>query len=262
MATPSAVPLSTCSIGTRPVRRGAWATRRVLAWRVSITLDAGFCIEALEEALARHGQPEIFNSDQGSQFTSTDFIKVLAARQIKISMDGKGAWRDNVSVERLWRSIKYEEVYLRAYASVSEARAGIGRYIGFYNGRRSHSSLDGRTPDQAYSTRFCSIWQRRNRGGKPLRKRPEPVQANRTTSEFTSRAILKWADENTVPWHYIDPGKPQQNAFIESFNGSLRDELLNEEIFDSLDDARRKLALWRYDHNTVRLHSSLGNLTP
>jgi putative transposase len=127
-----------------------WATRRVLSWRVSITLDAGFCIEALEEALAKYGQPEIFNSDQGSQFTSTDFIKVLAARQIKISMDGKGAWRDNVFVERLWRSIKYEEVYLRAYSSVSEARTGIGRYIGFYNGRRPHSSLDGRTPDQAY----------------------------------------------------------------------------------------------------------------
>ena len=127
-----------------------WATRRILAWRVSITLDAGFCIEAREEALSRHGQPEIFNSDQGSQFTSTDFIKVLAARQIKISMDGKGAWRDNVFVERLWRSIKYEEVYLRAYASVSEARSGMGRYIAFYNGRRPHSSLDGRTPDQAY----------------------------------------------------------------------------------------------------------------
>jgi putative transposase len=104
----------------------------------------------VEEALARHGTPEIFNTDQGSQFTSTDFIKVLAAREIKISMDGKGAWRDNVFVERLWRSIKYEEVYLRAYASVSEARAGIGRYLTFYNSRRPHSSLDGRTPDQAY----------------------------------------------------------------------------------------------------------------
>nr|WP_323772525.1 IS3 family transposase [Antarctobacter sp.] len=127
-----------------------WATRRILAWRVSITLDAGFCIEALEEALARHGQPEIFNSDQGSQFTSIDFIKVLASRQIKISMDGKGAWRDNVFVERLWRSIKYEEVYLRAYASVSEARASIRNYLGFYNSRRPHSSLDGKTSDQAY----------------------------------------------------------------------------------------------------------------
>ncbi|GGG78635.1 transposase [Salipiger pallidus] len=116
-----------------------WATRRILAWRVSITLDAGFCIEALEEALAKHGQPEIFNLDQGSQFTSADFITVFAARRIKISMDGKGAWRDNVFVERLWRSIKYEEVYLRGYASVSEARAGIGRDIGFNNGRRPHS---------------------------------------------------------------------------------------------------------------------------
>ena len=105
-----------------------WFTRRVLAWRVSITLEAEFCMEAVEEALARHGTPEIFNTDQGSQFTSIDFIKVLAAREIKISMDGKGAWRDNVFVERLWRTIKYEEVYLRAYPSVSEARAGIGRY--------------------------------------------------------------------------------------------------------------------------------------
>ena len=127
-----------------------WFTRRVLAWRVSITLEADFCIEAVEEALAKHGTPEIFNTDQGSQFTSTDFIKVLAAREIKISMDGKGAWRDNVFIERLWRSIKYEEVYLRAYTSVSEARSGIGRYLIFYNSRRPHSSLDGRTPDQAY----------------------------------------------------------------------------------------------------------------
>jgi putative transposase len=117
---------------------------------VSITLEADFCVEAVEEALARYGLPEIFNTDQGSQFTSTDFIKMLAARKIKISMDGKGAWRDNVFVERLWRTIKYEDVYLRAYASVSEARSGIGQYLTFYNSRRPHSSLDGRTPDQAY----------------------------------------------------------------------------------------------------------------
>lgn len=127
-----------------------WFTRRVLAWRVSITLETAFCIEAVEEALARHGTPEIFNTDQGSQFTSTAFTKVLASREIKISMDGKGAWRDNVFVERLWRTIKYEEVYLRAYANVPEARASIGRYIAFYNSRRPHSALDGRTPDQAY----------------------------------------------------------------------------------------------------------------
>ncbi len=127
-----------------------WFTRRVLAWRVSNTLEADFCIEAVEEALAKHGKPEIFNTDQGSQFTSTDFIKVLATNDIKISMDGKGAWRDNVFVERLWRTIKYEEVYLQAYASVPQARASIGRYLSFYNTRRPHSSLDGRTPDQAY----------------------------------------------------------------------------------------------------------------
>lgn len=127
-----------------------WFTRRVLAWRVSISLDAGFCIEALEEALARHGKPAIFNSDQGSQFTSTAFTAVLHREKIAISMDGKGCWRDNVFVERLWRSVKYEEVYLHAYASVPEARAGIARYIGFYNAVRPHSALGGRTPDQIY----------------------------------------------------------------------------------------------------------------
>jgi putative transposase len=127
-----------------------WFSRKVLAWRLSITLSADFCVEALEEALACHGQPEIFNTDQGSQFTSADFVKVLKTAQVAISMDGKGAWRDNVFVERLWRTIKYEEVYLRADGGVSEARASIGRYIGFYNGTRPHSSLGGRTPDQAY----------------------------------------------------------------------------------------------------------------
>jgi putative transposase len=127
-----------------------WFSRKVLAWRLSITLSADFCVEVLEEALGRHGRPEIFNSDQGSQFTSVDFIKVLKDAGIAISMDGKGAWRDNVFVERLWRTVKYEEVYLRAYGGVSEARASIGRYLGFYNGTRPHSSLGGRTPDQAY----------------------------------------------------------------------------------------------------------------
>ena len=127
-----------------------WFTRRVLAWRMSISLDAGFCIEALEEALARWGKPTIFNSDQGSQFTSTAFTAVLLREKIAISMDGKGCWRDNVFVERFWRSVKYEEVYLNAYASVPEARAGIGRYIAFYNAVRPHSALGGRTPDQIY----------------------------------------------------------------------------------------------------------------
>jgi putative transposase len=127
-----------------------WFSRRVLAWRLSITMEATFCIEALQEALARHGKPDIVNTDQGSQFTGTAFTGTLAGNSIAISMDGKGAWRDNVFVERLWRSVKYEEVYLRAYDSVSEARASIGRYLDFYNARRPHSSLDGMTPDQAY----------------------------------------------------------------------------------------------------------------
>jgi putative transposase len=131
-----------------------WFSRRVLSWRLSITMEAAFCVEALEEALAQHGRPEIFNTDQGSQFTSHDFTGVLLKAGIAISMDGRGSWRDNVFVERLWRSVTYEEVYLRAYDTVSQARASIGRYLAFYNGRRPHSSLDRQTPDQAYFTRL------------------------------------------------------------------------------------------------------------
>ncbi len=134
-----------------------WFSREVLAWRLSITLSADFCVEALEEALARHGRPEIFNSDQGSQFTSADFIRVLKDAGIAISMDGKGAWRDNVFVERLWRTVKYEEVYLRAYPTAYEARASIGRYLSFYNGKRPHSSHGRQTPDQAYSNQPTPI---------------------------------------------------------------------------------------------------------
>ena len=127
-----------------------WFSRRVLAWRVSIDMAVDFCLEAVEEAMARHGKPDIFNTDQGSQFTSVAFTGVLADNGIAISMDGRGAWRDNVFVERLWRSVKYEEVYLRAYDSVSQARASLGRYLDFYNRKRPHSSLDARTPDRAY----------------------------------------------------------------------------------------------------------------
>ncbi len=127
-----------------------WYSRRVLAWRVSITMESDFCIEAVEEAMARHGKPDIFNTDQGSQFTSAAFTGRLQEHGIRISMDGKGAWRDNVFVERLWKSVKYEEVYLRAYVSVSEAKAGLARYFVFYNTRRPHSSLDRLTPDQFY----------------------------------------------------------------------------------------------------------------
>jgi putative transposase len=129
-----------------------WFSRRVLSWRVSITMEAAFCVETLEDALAHHGKPEIFNTDQGSQFTGAAFTSVLIENGIAISMDGRGAWRDNVFVERLWRSVKYEEVYLRAYDTAAEARASIGRYLDFYNRRRPHSSLDGTTPDHAYFT--------------------------------------------------------------------------------------------------------------
>lgn len=127
-----------------------WFSRKVLAWRVSITMEAAFCIEAVEEALRRYGAPEIFNTDQGSQFTSSDFTGLLLGNGIRISMDGKGAWRDNVFVERLWRSVKYEEVYLHAYDSVAEARRSIRRYLTFYNEKRPHQSLDRRTPDEVY----------------------------------------------------------------------------------------------------------------
>jgi len=127
-----------------------WFSRRVLSWRLSITLETAFCIETVEEALARYGKPDIFNTDQGSQFTSIDFIKMLKEAEIAISMDGKGAWRDNVFIERLCRTIKYEEVYLHTYASVPEARAALARYLTFYNAKRPHSSLDWLTPDQAY----------------------------------------------------------------------------------------------------------------
>jgi putative transposase len=127
-----------------------WASRRALSWRVSTTLDSAFCLDAVEEALARYGRPEIFNTDQGSQFTSGDFTGLLARHQIRISMDGQGCWRDNIFVERLWRTLKYEEVYLHAYATVSEARAGLSRYLTLYNARRRHSSLADCTPDEAY----------------------------------------------------------------------------------------------------------------
>ena len=127
-----------------------WYTRRVLSWKVSITMDVHFCLEAVEEAIERYGTPEIMNTDQGSQFTSQAFTGLLKENEIKISMDGKGSWRDNVFIERLWRSVKYEDIYLRAYDSASAVRTGLNRYFNFYNSRRPHSSLDGQTPDQVY----------------------------------------------------------------------------------------------------------------
>jgi putative transposase len=141
-----------------PMRRGFlylvavmdWSTRKVLSWRVSNSMDVEFCLEALEEALARFGRPEVFNTDQGSQFTSPRFTGVLREAGARISMDGRGRWMDNVFIERLWRTLKYECVYLHAFETGSELRAGLSRWIGYYNARRPHSSLAGRTPNEAY----------------------------------------------------------------------------------------------------------------
>ncbi len=144
-----------------PMRRGFlylvaimdWHSRKVLSWRLSNTMDVGFCIEALNEALAKYGKPEIFNTDQGSQFTSSDFTQVLKDAEIKISMDGRGRWIDNRMIERLWRSLKYECVYLRAFETGSEARAGIGYWLNYYNSERPHSSHGILTPNEAYENR-------------------------------------------------------------------------------------------------------------
>ena len=128
-----------------------WATRKVLSWRVSNTLEVEFCLEALEEALARFGRPGIFNTDQGGQFTSPRFTGVLQRVGVRISMDGRGRWMDNVFIERLWRSLKYECVYLYAFETGSELRAGLSKWIGYYNAGRPHSALAGQTPDEAHA---------------------------------------------------------------------------------------------------------------
>lgn len=143
-----------------PMRRGFlylvaimdWATRKVLAWRLSNTMEADFCVEALREAMDRHGKPEIFNTDQGSQFTSLEFTQVLKDAEVKISMDGRGCWIDNRFIERLWRSLKYECVYMQAFETGSEARHGIDAWINYYNEERPHSGVGGLTPNEAYGT--------------------------------------------------------------------------------------------------------------
>jgi putative transposase len=127
-----------------------WASRRVVAWRLSNTLTTDFCLDAVREAITQYGRPEIFNTDQGCQFTSLEFTTLLKDQGIQISMDGRGSWRDNVFVERLWRSLKYEEVYLHAYETVHDAHQGVARYVTFYNQIRPHRALDGRTPDRVY----------------------------------------------------------------------------------------------------------------
>ncbi len=146
-----------------------WASRRVLAWRLSNTLTTDFCVEAVREAITRYGRPEIFNTDQGCQFTSQEFTGLLTHHGIQISMDGKGCWRDNVFVERLWKSIKYEEVYLHAYETVSAAHQGVERYLTFYNQTRPHQALAGQTPDQVY---YDNLTPRRTAASSAIRQAP------------------------------------------------------------------------------------------
>jgi putative transposase len=132
-----------------------WFSRRVLAWRLSITMETDFCVEALREATERFGQPEIFNTDQGAQFTSADFVDELAGRKIRISMDGRGRYLDNIFIERLWRSLKYEEVFLKAYGAVIEARRNIGEWLEFYTDERPHQALEYRTPREIFEGEAC-----------------------------------------------------------------------------------------------------------
>ncbi len=132
-----------------------WFSRRVLSWRLSITMEADFCVEAVQEAIAKHGRPEIFNTDQGVQFTSTAFLDQLDSAGVRIGMDGKGRFLDNIFIERLWRSLKYEEVFIKAYDSVPEARRGIGGWLGFYNDERPHQALGYRTPRAVFAGQAC-----------------------------------------------------------------------------------------------------------
>ena len=191
-----------------------WFSRRVLSHRVSITMDADFCVEALQEALAKHGKPEIFNTDQGSQITSEAFTGVLKAHEIGLSMDGKGTWRNNVFVERIWKSVKYEEVYLRAYDSVGQARTSLGRYLDFYNSRRPHSSLDRRTPDEAYFNQqllraAAWIFRRLMLVATPVGLRPpcaatttqQPALNNRTRQKptYLSRETVQTTGASSLP---------------------------------------------------------------
>ena len=188
-----------------PMRRGFlylvaimdWASRKVLSWRLSNTMDADFCVAALEDALARYGKPEIFNTDQGSQFTCDNFTNTLKEGGIRISMDGKGRWMDNVMIERLWRSLKYECIYLHAFETGSEVRKGIGRWIDFYNKRRPHSKLDDKTPYEVYWQKLrpgyagqSSNWRPRNHEGFPPYLCRQPVRTTGATSRLPVNSTL------------------------------------------------------------------------
>jgi putative transposase len=162
-----------------------WFSRRVLSWRLSITMETDFCVEALAEAMERHGQPEIFNTDQGVQFTSTGFVDELAERSVRISMDGKGRYLDNIFIERLWRSLKYEEVYIRAYDSVAEARRSLSIWLTFYNDVRPHQSLGYRTPSEVFEGVACEYVDNASASPRDAPALPTYSQAHQQEKEVT-----------------------------------------------------------------------------
>ena len=162
-----------------------WFSRRVLSWRLSITMETDFCVEALAEAMERHGQPEIFNTDQGVQFTSTGFVDELAERGVRISMDGKGRYLDNIFIERLWRSLKYEEVYIRAYDSVPEARRSLGVWLAYYNDVRPHQSLGYRTPSEVFEGVACEYVDNASASPRDAPALPTYSQAHQQEKEVT-----------------------------------------------------------------------------
>ena len=169
-----------------------WYSRRVLAWRLSITMETGFCVEALQEALEKHGSPEIFNTDQGVQFTAAAFIETLAARGVLISMDGKGRFLDNIFIERLWRSLKYEEVFIKAYASVAEARRSIGAWLNFYNDERKHQALGYRTPSQIFAaTPACGYVH----NASALHTSPQAQQPQKEKDSIYERKVVAYEIE-------------------------------------------------------------------
>jgi putative transposase len=169
-----------------------WYSRRVLAWRLSITMETGFCVEALQEALEKHGSPEIFNTDQGVQFTAAAFIETLAARGVRISMDGKGRFLDNIFIERLWRSLKYEEVFIKAYASVAEARRSIGAWLNFYNDERKHQALGYRTPSQIFAaTPACGYVH----NASALHTSPQAQQPQKEKDSIYERKVVAYEIE-------------------------------------------------------------------
>jgi putative transposase len=165
-----------------------WFSRRVLAWRLSITMEADFCVAALQEAMSKYGKPEIFNTDQGVQFTAASFIETLDASGVRISMDGKGRYLDNIFIERLWRSLKYEDIYIKAYASVAEARIGIGAWLTFYNNERLHQALDYKTPREIFEANQ-PVDMMDNASALPTSPQAQQQQQERSLSQTRKRLI-------------------------------------------------------------------------